>query len=162
MRTKPKAQSIIFTVIGSATMLLLAAPAFATSIPGYSGKSVGPYPQGKNAAESCLNEVNGGVANNCNSQQLYEIPVPATSGNQATVWLSAYNYSGTFQCTLYAAGEFGGPLVPGTTINPPAGYSNLPMYVTPPTWSGPGGTGIGAMYVYCQFGPGSAIWNVQY
>ena len=157
MRNTHMSKSVSFIVVAGASLLLLGAPAFATSVPGYSGKSVGQVSGAKNAAVTCLTEVNGGVTNSCGNQQLYEIPLPVNSGGSHTVDVSVYNYSGTFNCGLYAADKFG-TLVTGTNYTPASSYVYFPLSVTVPS----GSDYIGTMYLYCQFGPGSVIWNVNY
>jgi hypothetical protein len=163
MRTPLMSKTIRSAVIAGASLLLVAAPAFATTVPGYSGKSTvtpGTIGVTKNAAVTCLNEVNGGVLNNCGQAWNYEIPLPVNSAGLHQVDVSVlYNGTGTLACTLYTAGQFGS-LTPGTTFTVPSqdAYVYFPLSVTVQS----GSDWIGSMFLYCQLPANSTIWNVNY
>src|SRR5580698_5179711 len=111
MRTQFTSKPIIATAVLGAGLLLVATPAFALSVPGYSGKAIG---------NSCFSESNGAAFNQCGVSELYDITLAVNSGPH-TVSVSAFNAGGgTFQCTLYAASQTG-VLVTGTSVSPLTG-----------------------------------------
>ncbi len=140
----------LVTIVTTLGLALAAAPAFATTLPGYSGK-VAP-----GSADSCMQEHNGAVVNTCpGSEIFYEIPLGVDNAShlvKATV--STYNPGGgSFGCTLYAASQ-AGDLIPGDQWYPGTGNTVFGLTVTVPVY--------GSVFLYCMVNGGGSIHNVTY
>jgi hypothetical protein len=146
MRTKLTSKSIT-AAAGAAAMLFVAAPAFALSVTGYSGKPQFP------SNSSCMVESSAAVFNNCGAQVNWEIPMSVNPGFH-TVTLSTFNPGGgTFQCTLFGVSQTGG-LTAGGTVFPNGGNFVANLSVTVPS--------NGSMMVFCNVNPNGKIFNVLY
>src|SRR5436190_15113722 len=73
MRNKLTSKSII-SAVAAACLLFVAAPAFALSVTGYSGKPQFP------SNSSCMVEASAAVFNNCGAQVNWEIPMSVNPG----------------------------------------------------------------------------------
>jgi hypothetical protein len=147
MRNKLTSKSIV-SAGAAAAMLFVAAPAFALSVTGYSGK-----PQFPANTTGCMVEASGAVFNNCGVQVNWEIPMAVNPGFH-TVTLSTNNPGGgTFQCQLFGVSQTG-VFNPGTTVFPNGGNFVANLSVTVPT--------NGSMLVFCNVNPNGKIFNVLY
>jgi hypothetical protein len=152
MRTRlsSKRNTLIAVAIAGVGLLSAASPAFAEAIGGYAGK-VWPH---ASANESCMNETNGGVINQCGEQTQYEIPLSSNAGT-STVSITVINPGGgTFQCYVYTVdannslSQFGPVSPPGT------GLQHLGISATVQSQ--------GTRYVFCNLPNNGQIVSVIY
>jgi len=153
MRTKyiPKSKTWAATVLASAGLLLAAVPAFALSIPGYSGK---PWPNGA-ASASCMVESFGAVKNNCGQQVQWEIPVAVNPGLHSVSIYTLNPGGGTFQCFLYTPDGNG-----NQHTTPPSCFPNVNDDIC--NLNNVTVVSGGSMYVFCNINPGGEVFNVTY
>jgi hypothetical protein len=146
MRNKLTSKSII-SAVAAACLLFVAAPAFALSVTGYSGKPQFP------SNSSCMVEASAAVLNSCGAQVNWEIPMSVNPGFH-TVTLSTFNPGGgTFQCQLFGVSQTG-VFNPGGTVFPNGGNFVANLSVTVPS--------NGSMIVFCNVNPGGKIFNILY
>lgn len=148
MRIPDMSRLIISGTFLLGTLLAASVPAFALSVPGYSGQSdvgyLSPY---------AWREKNGGAVNVSGSAQALYLPLTVNGGSH-TVTIAGSNPGGeSFYCAAIASDQFG-TLTYGTV-----GYLNGTNAVTSSSVTVPTN---GSMYVYCVVSPNGTVWSVNY
>lgn len=148
MRMSDVSRRIMFGSILVATVLIARAPAFAMSVPGYSGLTDVDF-----LDSYTWREKNGGAVNVSQSQAQLYIPL-TVNGGAHTVTVSTNNPGGgSFYCTAYAYDQFG-RVTTGDTWYPNVGNTSFGLSVTVPP--------NGSMRVSCYVNPNGTVWSVNY
>ncbi len=151
MRIKmaPRTKMFIATAVSCMSLFLAAAPAFALSVPGYSGRPT-------SGSSTCFSDSSsiGAAVNTCGSSVFYELPLPSNQGSH-TITVATNNPGGTtYACTLYGYTNTGTLWSSSSTWFPSTGDTTFTLTATVPAQ--------GHLFMVCQVAAGGKLYNVNY
>jgi hypothetical protein len=149
MHKRVTVKSLLTAAVAGASLLLIAAPAFALpSVPASVGATADP------ANAGCIILSSGSILNICNKQVGFYIPLDILSPGGKVAFVATNNPgTGTFSCSLSAMSQ-NGAVTTGPAVFPNGGNQISSVTVTVPSG--------GSMVLFCDIDLGGKIYNVNY